>query len=99
MTPKDFARSQTDPKDFKCLVELWNRESRWNHKSISPTHDYGIPQRHMPNHTKAEIDRFMRSPIEQVKWGLGYLRHRYSSEIDPTGICSGLNHSHRKGWY
>jgi hypothetical protein len=41
----------------------------------------------------------LRSPEKQIDWGLNYLRHRYSSESDASGICSGLAHSHRKGWY
>jgi hypothetical protein len=97
--PKDYAKSKTNDKDFQCLVELWNRESRWNHKAISRTQDYGIPQRHMPNHTNAQRKAFLRSPEGQIDWGLNYLRHRYSSELDASGICSGLAHSHRKGWY
>jgi len=97
--PKDYARSKTNEKDFQCLIELWNRESRWNHKAISRTQDYGIPQRHMPNHTNAQRKAFLRSPEKQIDWGLNYLRHRYSSELDASGICSGLAHSHRKGWY
>jgi len=82
-----------DDKQFDCLAALWTRESHWNWKAKSPTNDYGIPQRNMPDKTKAEIEKFLSDPIGQISWGLGYIEHRYGSP------CQAKKHSDTKGWY
>lgn len=97
-TAKAFARFVAedygwDEKQFECVNALWTRESHWNWKAKSPTSDYGIPQRHMSKDTKAEIVEFLSDPTEQIRWGLGYIDHRYGSP------CQAKNHSDRKGWY
>ena len=63
----------------KCLGILWGKESAWNFEAKSPTHDYGIPQRHMRQNTKTEIADFMESPVTQIDWGLNYIKVRYGS--------------------
>lgn len=78
---------------FDCVNKLWIKESNWNHKAVSPTHDYGIPQRHMKNKSKKEIEKFLSDPHKQIDWGLGYIAHRYGSP------CQAWSHSQRKGWY
>lgn len=90
---KDYARAQVSGKEWKCLEKLWVRESQWNHRSISPTDDYGIPQRHMRQNTAKERKAFLKEPIAQVEWGLSYIEHRYGS------ACKAWEHSERKGWY
>ena len=82
-----------DDKQYECLEALWTRESNWRWKAKSPTNDYGIPQRNMPDKTKAEIEKFLSDPIGQISWGLGYIDHRYGSP------CRAKNHSDSKGWY
>ena len=82
-----------DDKQFECLVALWNRESNWRWKAKSPTDDFGIPQRHMRNNSKAEIEKFLSDPMAQISWGLSYIEHRYSNP------CSAKKHSDLKGWY
>lgn len=78
---------------FACLNSLWTKESHWNWKAKSPTNDYGIPQRNMPDKTDAEIKKFLSDPIGQISWGLGYIDHRYKSP------CNAKVHSDRVGWY
>jgi hypothetical protein len=92
---KEYARAQVSAKEWKCLEKLWTRESNWNHRSISPTDDYGIPQRHMRHNTAKERKAFLKDPIKQIDWGLAYIEHRY--ERSP---CKAWDHSERKGgWY
>jgi len=69
-------------KEWKCLNWMWGKESAWNYKSSSPTKDHGIPQRHMPKHSKAEIHAFQSDPVFQITWGLGYIKHRYGSPCE-----------------
>jgi hypothetical protein len=82
-----------DEKQFDCVHALWTRESNWRWQAKSPTSDYGIPQRHMSKNSKAEIEKFLSDPTEQISWGLGYISHRYGTP------CQAKNHSDRKGWY
>ncbi len=88
-----FTKTLLDRTQYTCINKLWYKESRWNPASVSPTHDYGIPQRHMPRHSKAAIADFMANPYAQILWGLGYVEHRYGS------ACKAWAHSQREGWY
>lgn len=90
-----FTKSLLDKEQFSCIKKLWHKESRWNPASISPTHDYGIPQRHMRKASdKAKAD-FLANPYSQILWGLNYVEHRYGK----GGACKAWDHSKRKGWY
>lgn len=90
---QNYARKLVSYKEFPCLVELWQKESNWRPEAKSPTKDYGIPQRNMPNHTKAEIKAFRSSWAKQIEWGVGYIRHRYGT------ACQALAHHKQKNWY
>ncbi len=78
---------------WECLNWVWGKESAWNYKAVSPTNDHGIPQRNMPKHTKAEKLAFLKDPIKQIEWGLGYIEHRYSTP------CKARAFKERNGWY
>jgi len=90
---QNFARKLVTIQEFPCLVELWRKESNWRPEAKSPTNDYGIPQRNMPKHTKAEIKKFRSNPMAQIEWGVGYIRHRYGD------ACKALRHHQIKNWY
>jgi Transglycosylase SLT domain len=64
---------------FTCLNEMWNKESHWNYKAVSKTHDHGIPQRNMPDASKKAIHAFQTDPEAQINWGLGYIKSRYKT--------------------
>lgn len=68
--------------EHKCLGVMWGKESAWNHKAKSPTHDYGIPQRHMRNNTPKERAKFLENPLTQIEWGLNYIKVRYGSPCE-----------------
>lgn len=78
---------------FSCLVKLWNKESNWRSNAVSPTKDHGIPQRHMPKHTKEQIADFMSSAVVQIDWGLSYIKHRYQTP------CRALSFHNSRNWY
>lgn len=90
-----FTKSLLDDRQFQCVKKLWYKESRWNPKAISPTHDYGIPQRHMKKASKQAKAKFLENPYSQILWGLGYIEHRYGE----GGACKAWAHSQIKGWY
>jgi len=106
MEPKEFARYLVNQRwnnsqsQFGCLAQLWGKESAWNYKAKSPTHDYGIPQRHMKHNTAQQIKDFMKDHKVQIRWGLNYIEHRYES---PCGALkswlSRADKNGRGGWY
>jgi hypothetical protein len=107
MEPKDYAKHLVN-KRFPSAkqrremsrLNLWGKESAWNYKAKSPTHDYGIPQRHMKHNTKKQIDKFLQDPKEQIQWGLTYIKSRYKT---PCGALqswlSRADKNGRGGWY
>ena len=90
---QNYARKLVNYKEFPCLVELWMKESNWRPQAKSPTNDYGIPQRNMPKHTKQQIKKFRANPMQQIDWGVGYIRHRYKD------ACTALQHHRKYNWY
>ena len=105
LPPKDYAKhllkqEYADPhKQFGCLAKLWGKESAWNYQAKSPTHDYGIPQRHMKDNSQKEIDKFMKHPHTQIQWGLGYIEHRYQSACGALAAELTRSENGRGGWY
>lgn len=87
---KDYGWNLTQ---YSCLNWVWGKESAWNYKAVSPTNDHGIPQRNMPKHTKAQKKAFLKDPIKQIDWGLGYIEHRYGTP------CKARAFKERYGWY
>ena len=80
--------------DFECLVKLWNRESGWNpnsHNSSSGAH--GIPQSLPASKMASEGADYYTNGYTQIRWGLKYIKGRYSS---PSAAWA---HSQSKGWY
>lgn len=106
MKPKQYARHLVEKhfdqpqKQFGCLAHLWGKESAWNYKAKSPSHDYGIPQRHMSHNNAKQIADFMKHPHAQIDWGINYIKHRYQT---PCGALkswlSRADKNGKGGWY
>ena len=106
MPPKTYAKQlvikhfKQPERQFACLKQLWGKESAWNYKAKSPSHDYDIPQRHMKHNTAAEIADFMKHPHTQIQWGINYIKHRYDT---PCGALkswlSRADKNGKGGWY
>ena len=96
---REYARSQVSDKQWRCLDELWDRESSWrtNKKAWRAKNRssgaYGIPQA-LPARKMytAGLDA-MTNPITQINWGLDYIKSRYKTP------CNALAHHDRKNWY
>jgi hypothetical protein len=88
-----FTKALLDDRQFQCLKELWQKESRWDPASISATQDYGIPQRNMSKASHETKAQFLENPYAQILWGLEYIKHRYQTP------CHAWSHSKRRGWY
>jgi hypothetical protein len=79
---------------WNCLDKLWTRESRWNYQAQNPSSGaFGIPQA-LPGAKMAKYGSDWRTnPVTQIKWGLSYVRSRYSTP------CGAWGHSESHGWY
>jgi len=88
------ARDGWSARHFNCLDRLWTRESGWNHRAHNRASGaYGIPQA-LPGGKMLSAGRDWRTnPRTQIRWGLGYIKHRYGSP------CRAWRHSKVTGWY
>ena len=91
--PHLMLSKMTTPQDYKCLDAIITSESSWNVRAISRTHDYGLPQRHMPTHTSQQIQAWLSDAHRQLVWMIDYTRTRYGSP------CKALAIRKTKGWY
>ncbi len=81
-------------KQFKALEKLWTRESGWSqhaHNGSSGAH--GIPQSLPGSKMASHGPNWRSNPETQIKWGLSYIKGRYST---PIGAWNAFQH---KGWY
>ncbi|MDR0990872.1 MAG: SH3 domain-containing protein [Propionibacteriaceae bacterium] len=79
---------------FRCLVELWNKESGWRMNAENPySGAYGIPQA-LPGSKMASAGADWRTnAATQISWGLGYISQRYSTPCGAWGFFQSNN------WY
>ncbi len=87
----DFGWSPSS--QFGCLVNLWNKESHWNTHAANPSGAYGIPQALPGSKMSSAGPDWQNSARTQIKWGLGYIKSRYSTP------CGAWQHSESTGWY
>ena len=88
MTPKQYAYySLGDVKQYKCLATLYGKESAWNYKAYNKSSGtVGIPQ-------GKSVWLLTATPIQQVEWGLRYIKHRHGTP------CNALNHWKKYNWH
>ncbi|MCO6006667.1 lytic transglycosylase domain-containing protein [Actinoallomurus purpureus] len=78
---------------FSCLVSLWNRESGWRVHAANASGAYGIPQALPGSKMSSAGPDWQNDATTQIKWGLGYIKSRYSTP------CGAWGHSQSTGWY
>ena len=92
VTYKEYALHLLDYNyiQYKCLTKLYGKESAWNPKAIGNLNGsqrvYGIPQ------GKSEWLKD-QDGYTQVRWGLAYIEHRYSTP------CEAYKHWKAKNWH
>ena len=75
-------------KQYRCLVTLWNLESRWNPKANNPKSSaYGIPQLLKMTET---------NPYKQIDLGIKYITYH---KIYKGDTCKALERHKRIGHY
>lgn len=83
---KLYAHTQViDAKQYRCLEQLYTKESNWNPAARNGSH-YGIPQ--MRNIKVKSLDAFT-----QIDWGLRYITTRYKTP------CKAWAFFELKGWH
>lgn len=83
-----------DETQLAPLINLWNRESKWNprsHNKRSGAH--GIPQALPGSKMASEGSDYYTNPEPQIRWGLKYIARRYGSP------AAAWRHSQSRGWY
>ena len=93
----EYAR-WNDATQFRCLDNLWQAESRWDHKARNKrTGACGIPQSYpckkMSDWGKAYGLDYRTNPWPQIAWGLQYIEKRYGTP------CKAWNRFKRGGGY
>jgi hypothetical protein len=90
---KEYAALKIESsKQFKCLSQLYGKESAWNPLASNGSH-YGIPQ------GKSKYLSTLNG-YHQIDWGLDYLFHRYGVDTNGyTNACKALQHFKIKGWH
>jgi hypothetical protein len=77
--PKAYAKLLLDEQnlpetEYKCLIQLWTKESHWNYKADNPNSTaYGIAQM---------LNEDSKHPAEQISNGLRYIKHRYDTPCE-----------------
>jgi len=86
-TPKQYAKANLPIDQYKCIAILYGKESAWSHTAYNKSSGAaGIPQ-------GKSVWLRSATPIEQVKWGISYIEHRYSTP------CKALNHFRKFNWH
>ena len=77
-----------------CLVNMWNKESHWNTTAKNASSGaYGIPQALPASKMAAYGSDYLTNPVPQIKWGLDYIKNRYTSP------CGAWSFWQAHGWY
>lgn len=74
-----------DYEQYKCIAILYGKESAWNPEAVNGSH-HGIPQGR--SEWLKDQDGYT-----QVRWGLSYIEHRYSTP------CKALEHWKAFNWH
>ena len=92
-----YAQKLVSPYQFECLVDLWNRESKWNPKSRNKVPVYQVRNgKRVALHAigiAQVLGEKSKDPISQIDNGLRYIESRYDTP------CKSLKWHKRHGWY
>jgi hypothetical protein len=91
MTAKQYAKAQLTKDHYKCISTLYGKESAWNSKARSGSHN-GIPQGRSKWLATA-------TPLQQIDWGLAYIAHRYGKVDGQPDTCAALDHWKKYNWH
>lgn len=90
-----------DYSDWEPLMELWRRESNWDHRALNTgSTARGIPQAMGSLNPETMSDEWLNDPAQQIRWGLDYIYNRSQYKENGRGtVAKALQHHDREGWY
>lgn len=81
-------------KEYKCLNQLWTKESNWNYKARNKySGAHGIPQALPASKMNVVSTDWRTNPVTQIRWGLRYISIRYETP------CKALSKHKRSRYY
>lgn len=81
-------------KEYKCLNQLWTKESNWNYKARNKNSGaHGIPQALPATKMNVVSTDWRTNPVTQIRWGLRYISIRYETP------CKALTKHKRSNYY
>ena len=81
-------------KEYKCLNQLWTKESNWNYKARNKNSGaHGIPQALPATKMNVVSTDWRTNPVTQIRWGLRYISIRYETP------CKAWAKHKRSNWY
>jgi hypothetical protein len=81
-------------KEYKCLNQLWTKESNWNYKARNKNSGaHGIPQALPATKMNVVSTDWRTNPVTQIRWGLRYISIRYETP------CKALSKQKRSNYY
>lgn len=79
---------------WRCLLTLWDHESRWDERADNPTSTaYGIAQ--FLRATWSDYGPRTSDPARQIRYGIAYISDRYGSPCQAWTAWS----ARRPHWY
>ena len=90
-TIQAYAGHILTPLEFSAALVLWTHESNWNTRARNGSH-YGLCQGRSKYLIKANYKA-------QVRWCIGYARHRYPSTPTQGSMVLALEHWRQYGWH
>lgn len=98
--PRDIAKKmmlseyEWGETEFTCLDKIFTQESNWQWDATNPSSGaYGIPQSLPATKMATAGDDWKTNPATQIKWGLKYIKDRY------TTPCDAWDFKAVHGWY
>ena len=81
-------------KEYKCLNQLWTKESNWNYKARNKNSGaHGSPQALPASKMNVVSTDWRTNPVTQIRWGLRYISIRYETP------CKALSKHKRSNYY
>lgn len=81
-------------KEYKCLNQLWTKESNWNYKARNKNSGaHGIAQALPATKMNVVSTDWRTNPVTQIRWGLRYISIRYETP------CKALSKHKRSNYY
>ena len=84
--------------EWKCLRNVWQRESHFNPKARNRSGAFGIAQFMPETWGNYGVAKTAEAKL-QIQYGLRYIMKRYGDKNDPNGACNAWAFWQKHNWY